>query len=667
MEPMPLKQSHIDQLISQGCSSDHWEHLTFHPQCDLTRFRNVTFIGAVTVGINNGFFNYDGIELPAGIYNATIAHCTIGNNVRIANIGSMLANYTIGDNVRIEHVASLTADPSSSFGNGVVLEVINEGGGRGTIILDDLTAQTAYLQALSRHNSVVMQHLRDLINNHLSSNTPRNTIGTGTHIVHCGTLRNVQIGQHATIHGALKLENGTVLSCAEHPTEIGEGVQAQSFIVAEGAKIESGALLDKVYVGQAVKMGKQFSAENSLFFANCEAFHGEAVSLFAGPYTVTHHKSTLLIAGLFSFYNAGSGTNQSNHMYKLGPVHQGVFERGCKTGSFSYVLLESRIGAFSVVIGKHYTNINTPNLPFSYIHEEEGVSKAIPGMNLFSVGAVRDGEKWPKRDNRNATHKRDLIIFDVFSPYTVEKMRRGRNELLALSETTPKEKAFVNYGGLYINRLLLKKGAKYYAMAIARYLNDKVCSRLSEALSSSSNWTTAVQTLAPKSQLTHSDQWTDIAGLITPLERLTTLEENIASEVLSFYDELLDEFQTMYDNYRNDEWKYVYDTFAKEYGIELTTITPEQAVIAIDEWQKAATSLLSMILEDSKKEFGSFAKIGYGIDRQEEEIEKDFTAVRGSSETNSVVQKLVHELNDVQQRHRQFTDLINSYRKGTAL
>lgn len=354
-------------------------------------------------------------------------------------------------------------------------------------------------------------------------------------------------------------------------------------------------------------------------------------------------------------------------MYKLGPVHQGVFERGCKTGSFSYVLLESRIGAFSVVIGKHYTNINTPNLPFSYIHEEEGVSKAIPGMNLFSVGAVRDGEKWPKRDNRNATHKRDLIIFDVFSPYTVEKMRRGRNELLALSETTPKEKAFVNYGGLYINRLLLKKGAKYYAMAIARYLNDKVCSRLSEALSSSSNWTTAVQTLTPKSQLTHSDQWTDIAGLITPLERLTTLEENIASKALSSYDELLDEFQTMYDNYRNDEWKYVYDTFAKEYGIELTTITPEQAVIAIDEWQKAATSLLSMILEDSKKEFGSFAKIGYGIDRQEEEIEKDFTAVRGSSETNSVVQKLVHELNDVQQRHRQFTDLINSYRKGTAL
>ncbi|MCK4489001.1 MAG: DUF4954 family protein, partial [Anaerolineales bacterium] len=42
--------------------------------------------------------------------------------------------------------------------------------------------------------------------------------------------------------------------------------------------------------------GKQFSAENCAFFANCEGFHSEAVSLFAGPFSVTHHKSTLLIA-----------------------------------------------------------------------------------------------------------------------------------------------------------------------------------------------------------------------------------------------------------------------------------------------------------------------------------------------------------------------------------
>ena len=65
--------------------------------------------------------------------------------------------------------------------------------------------------------------------------------------------------------------------------------------------VDGGALLAKTYVGQGCRVGRQFSAENCLMFANCEAFHGEACSVFFGPYSVTHHKSSLLIAGMFSF------------------------------------------------------------------------------------------------------------------------------------------------------------------------------------------------------------------------------------------------------------------------------------------------------------------------------------------------------------------------------
>lgn len=658
MKSTQLDQSQIKQLTQQGCSAHDWKSVTLSPHCNLSRFRNVTFIGKVDVGSNNGAITTDGIELHCGIYNATIAHSTIGDNVRISNIGSAISHYTIEDNVVIENAASLIAEPDAVCGNGVELDVVNEGGGRGTVIINELTAQTAYLQAMVRHNTVFTKNLSSLINKKSKDNSLRISVGANARILHCGAIKNVNIGPHAYIHGVQYLENGTIVSCAEHPAEVGEGVQAKSFIIAEGAKVDSGAILDKVFIGQAVKMGKQYSAENSLFFANCEGFHGEAVSLFAGPYTVTHHKSTLLIAGLFSFYNAGSGTNQSNHMYKLGPVHQGVFERGCKTGSFSYVLLESHIGAFSVVIGKHFTNINAPNLPFSYIHEEEGASKVIPGMNLFSVGTVRDGEKWPKRDNRKAPVKRDLIIFDVFSPYTVEKMRRGRDELLALSESTSKKKQFVSYGGLQINRLLLRKGAKYYSMAIARYLNDKVCERITTALSTSNDWNRAIATLKPQSKLIRSNEWTDICGLLTPRERLASLEEKVATNSITSYDDLLKEFQSMYDGYRADEWQYVYDTFRKEYNIEPAAITKEQALAAIEEWQKSATSLHSMILEDSKREFGAFAKIGYGIDMSEEETEKDFASVRGSSETHSVVQKLVTEANEIQQRYQQFKNMV---------
>ncbi len=226
------------------------------------------------------------------------------------------------------------------------------------------------------------------------------------------------------------------------------GVIAKKFIVLSGSRVDGGAILDKSFVGQGVKMGKQFSAENSVFFANCEAFHGEACSLFAGPYTVTHHKSTLMIASLVSFFNAGSGTNQSNHMYKLGPLHQGILERGSKTGSFAYLLLPVHIGAFTVVMGKHYANFDSSDFPFSYISEEKGKSELTPAMNLFTVGTRRDIDKWPARDRRNDPDKLDLIHFDLFNPYIVGKIINGINILNELAEKTDKKQDYVNYKGI---------------------------------------------------------------------------------------------------------------------------------------------------------------------------------------------------------------------------
>lgn len=656
-----LQDSQIAQLVKQGCTAATWGNIMVSSGCDLSRIVRTNFVGPVRIGDTGGTRVVDGVELPNGIYDATLSDCEVGDHVRISRIGSVISNYKIENEVLIEDVAALVADRGASFGNGVELETINEGGGRVVRIISDLTSQTAYLQGMVRHNRQFSEKLDALVAvKAAEAKQEKGSVGEGARVVHCGTIRNVNIGPKAYLHGAQLLENGTINSCAEHPTEIGEGVQAKSFIVSEGARIEGGAILDKAFVGQAVKMGKQYSAENSLFFANCEAFHGEAVSLFGGPYTVTHHKSTLLIAGIFSFYNAGSGSNQSNHMYKLGPVHQGVLERGCKTGSFSYLLLEAHIGAFSVVIGKHYSNLDLPNLPFSYIFEEEGESKVVPGMNLVSVGTIRDGEKWPKRDGRKAPNKRDLIVFDVFSPYTVEKMRRGRDELFALSEKTPKERLTVNYGGAQLSRLMLKKGARYYQQAITRYLLDKVMTRVQEALARSTKWSEAIASLKSGAGLQTPLAWTDLSGLITPQERVATLASKVASGGVATYDQLLTECTSLFDSYRMDEWQYVAHLFEKEYGVAVNALTKEKLLALADEWETAATSLHGTVLEDSKKEFGAFACIGYGLDQDEENLKKDFEAVRGTIGTNGVVQKLASEAEAIKGRKGQFVSLVAS-------
>lgn len=112
-----------------------------------------------------------------------------------------------------------------------------------------------------------------------------------------------------TIDRRVASENGTVNSNRFAPTKLGSGVKCTDFIVASGVEIGDSTLVDKCFVGQGCIFDKHYSAGESLFFSNCRGMHGEACAIFAGPYTVTHHKSTLLIAGMFSFLNAGSGSN----------------------------------------------------------------------------------------------------------------------------------------------------------------------------------------------------------------------------------------------------------------------------------------------------------------------------------------------------------------------
>lgn len=659
MKTNPLNDAQIQTLTRQGCTAEHWGMVFIAPGCDLTRFRNAHFRGEVHLGPNSGSIALHGLKLPCGVYDATLSDCTVGENVRIASVRTGIARYRIASDVLIEDIGIMASEPGAQFGNGIELDTVNEGGGRGTFIFNRLTAQVAYMKAMFRHDPAFVRNLRALAEAEVRNTLPeRGEVGRGARVLGCERILNVRIGDFAHVEGPLLLENGTINSVEEHPTIVGSGVHARDFILAEGARLDSSAMIEKVFVGQGVKMGKQYSAENSLFFANCEAFHGEGVSIFAGPYTVTHHKSTLMIAGLFSFYNAGSGTNQSNHMYKLGPVHQGIFERGCKTGSFSYVLFESHIGAFSVVIGKHLTNIRIPNLPFSYLTEKGGESSIVPGMNLFSIGIVRDGEKWPRRDNRRAREKRDLINFDVFSPYTVEKMRKGRDELLALHESTPKDRATVLIGGVQMSRVLLRKGAKYYQAAITRYLYEKVLGRLGKALTGGAPWPEAVAALAAGTSLVRADEWTDLCGLLSPVEFVRAMERKISGGEYATYDDVLEELKRLYEGYTENEWQYCVETFAREAGVSLSQLTREKALQIVDEWQKAALSIQSATLEDSKKEFGTVSRIGYGLDMNEEEGNADFTAVRGTMEGNAVIQKMAREGEEITRRGAELRGLI---------
>jgi hypothetical protein len=384
-------------------------------------------------------------------------------------------------------------------------------------------------------------------------------------------------------------------------------------------------------------LAKQYSAENSVFFANCGGFHGEACAIFAGPYTVTHHKSTLLIAGLFSFLNAGSGTNQSNHMYKLGPVHQGIVERGSKTASDSYMLWPAKVGAFTVVMGRHYRNSDTSDLPFSYLIEHEDESILVPGVNLRSVGTVRDARKWPKRDRRKDPKKLDYINFKLLSPYTIQKMLNGCKLLTNLKSTSGETSDYFTYHSCKIKSSSLDNGIRLYQIGIDKFLGNCLIKRLENK--QFKNIGGLREALSPETG-TGTGKWIDLAGLFAPEESIEKMLGDIENGSISTLEQVAEAFRSIHDDYPMYEWAWTAGVLQQQLGKSIDKITADDIIELAIKWKEAVVELDHKLYADAKKEFAGTAQIGYGIDGDEQTKHSDFAQVRGVFEKDSFVSEI---------------------------
>ena len=655
-----LKSEEITALENQGCFSLDWSKIQVKDPFSLTHVHNVRFLGEVKVGIlGRPVTLASGEQKTSRLFNSKIVQCELGDDVLLDNV-QMIRNYRLGDQVILQNVDSVVVPEPSSFGNGTEIEVLNEGGGREVKIFDQLSAQLAYLMVTYRHDSDLIASLEKMVEQYSKKKTSDiGNIGSGTEILHTRTIESVNIGEHAFIQGASLLRNGTIASKKEAPAFVGDDVIAKDFIFLSGSKVDGGALVDKSFIGQGVKVGKQFSAENSLFFANSEAFHGEAVSVFAGPYTVTHHKSSLLIAGMYSFYNAGSGTNQSNHMYKLGPVHQGILERGSKTGSFAYLLWPCRIGAYSVVMGKNLASFDTSDLPFSYINVEHERSMLTPGMNLFTVGTRRDSEKWPTRDKRTDPEKYDLINFDFLSPYIVQKVVRGLDVLTELYEKAAKKQETVFYKGIRIKRLMLKSTRKYYEMAFHIFLGNQLLEKMenNEDISSMDDLRKA---LAPISQ-EKPGKWLDLAGMIASETAVLDLVSDIGSGSIGSLEELLAGLKQIHSSYETEVWDWTAGLMAERLDLDVEKLSKEELLDLITSWETEFIKLDKMILMDASKEFDVSSKIGFGIDGDEEVRDADFAAVRGMADENKFIVGIKKEMEQIEKRAASLRKTVESW------
>ena len=655
MEYRQLTPAEIAALQQQGCVSEDWKLIEVADAFSPAHIVRTTFSGRIRLGaFTRSFTLSGGVTRHSGISDACLHNVTVGDNCLIRSVQGYIANYDIASDCLIDSVGIISTDEPSSFGNGVKVSVLNETGGREVLIHDRLSSHEAYMIALYRHRPAFVEKMNAIIAAYADSvRSDRGSIGSGVQIFGCQEIHGVRIGDGCVINGTTRLSNGSVNSAADAPVYIGQNVIGEDFIISEGSSVTDGTMLTRCYVGQACQFGHGYSASDSLFFCNCQGENGEACAIFAGPFTVTHHKSTLLIAGMFSFMNAGSGSNQSNHLYKLGPIHQGTLERGAKTASDSYILWPARVGAFSLVMGRHVTHSDTTNLPFSYLIEKGETSYLAPGVNLRSVGTIRDARKWPGRDGRKwagsedgtGTERHDMINYDLLSPFTIQKMIKGLQTLENLRYASGELSDVYSFHSVKITNSSLKRGLELYRIAIDKYMGNSFIARLQEPDGSFGALTESqmLARLRPSTPI-GSGEWVDISGLIAPKSEIEALMRGIERGEIDSFEQIREAFRRMADQFREYQWTWVFQHIQQLYGINPSKMTREDAARLVEIWKESVIKLDRMIYDDARKEFNLAAKTGFGADGDKSQKESDFEQVRGAFESDPFVLSILEHI-----------------------
>lgn len=628
-----LTPDEISILESNNCSADNWQNITVSDFV-ADRYKNVSFSGKIILGNAGGWHTEpSGVRKPCGIYNATVHNCEIGDNVRISDVTGAIANYRIGCGTSVSSVGNMFCHKNALFGNGTVAETMDETGGRAVRFYDRMTAQIAYLCALYRHRSDFTAAIKKIGDDHIASyRSDFGTIGRNVTIRNCPTLIDLNIADEATVINVATLSNGTIGKRAH----VADNVVARNFIIGSQASVINGATLENTFVGQATTIANGFYASNSLIFANCNFQCGEACAIIAGPHTESHHRSTLLIGGIFSFFNAGSGTNQSNHMYRLGPIHHGIMERGCKTGSNSYVLWPAHFGQFSTVLGCHYDHPDTSMFPYSTIIGKQGKTFVKPGMGVCSAGLIRDLMKWPQRDRRDPSlGKTDVVNYDIINPLNVSKMFRGL-KLMNSYETDSDATAIYNFR---MEKEAVNYGRENYAFAIDYFMGKYVTQLIND---------TKLVADRPLHEQIFSDKvptnegWIDVLGLLAPRNciRQQIIIPVIEGKITSV-SQLTERLQEIDHNYLELVYKFIYQNFSKTYSIDADKITPKIMLSILQRWTETVSVMEKRRIADGMKEFDGKMHVGFSPD-DKNYVDKDFNAVRGIPQDNSQM-KAIHE------------------------
>ena len=398
--------------------------------------------------IRSASLKYHDLELKTGIFNSVLNNVFVGDDCAIHNV-RYLSNYRLSNRVMLFNVQEMSCTQHSKFGEGILKEgeseenriwigVGNENGERSVLPFRDLIPADAFLWSRYREDKVLMNRFIELTE--ATNNKANNTFGTvesDVVIKNCTLLKDVWVGSNAYIKGAFKLKNITILSSAEEPSQIGEGVEMVNGIMGYGSHVFYQAVAVRFVIGRNCHLKYGARLLNSILGDNSTVSCCELLNNLIFPFHEQHHNSSFLIASTIQGQSniASAATLGSNHNSRS-PDGEMIAGRGFWPGLCSDFKYDSYFASFVLVAKGSYQQELNIIYPFSLLapsNEGDCSVHIIPGYwflyNMFAI--VRNKYKFLARDNRVV--KVQHIETNPFAPDTIQEVKAAMARIVELT------------------------------------------------------------------------------------------------------------------------------------------------------------------------------------------------------------------------------------------
>lgn len=252
--------------------------------------------------------------------------------------------------------------------------------------------------------------------------------------------------------------------------------------------------------------------------------------------------------------------------------------------------MPATIGTFSVCFGKLMHHPDTRNLPFSYLIAYGDTMYLSPGRNITTVGLYRDICKWPKRDKRPDGAQLSIVNFDWLSPFSVGEIIKGKKILENLRDASGEDVSSYNFHEYVIKASSLKKGIKYYDIALRIYMGAVLKRKFKRD-----------PTFAPPATEIGLGDWNDLSGLLLPASEEQRLVDDIKSGALDTIDAVKERFTDINDHYREYQWVRTYQLILDYYGI--SELSADNVAMIKADYVQARRAWIAEIKKDAEKEF----------------------------------------------------------------